>query len=356
MEEDMEYLARLLAEKKQLEMLPAILTATGRLLDNEIERVRSVIFQNEFIDEDLKLPEPEGEMVQLSEKIFVPIKEHPDYNFVGRILGPRGMTAKQLEKKTGCRIMIRGKSSVRDDAKDFPSRVSAGLDHLKEELHVLVQCEDTEARAKVKLEAAVRQVKKLLVPPPMKGIDDLKRKQLTELSILNGTYRPSSLSSSVFSKQSPVSTHRGFPSTPTTHFVYTPPVNTMAYVPPHRRHSQQMQALPPHAYVTSSLPFYHSPPPHVLESPELMDPGIEEVARMLEDLNYHQSYHQQMMSFNGRAPMTDISPPPQYMSMTAPVTPCKQQPPPHQYHTPQKLAGINRRIVDSAQKPEPTLF
>jgi len=27
------------------------------------------------------------------------------------------MTAKQLEKKTGCRIMIRGKSSVRDEAK-----------------------------------------------------------------------------------------------------------------------------------------------------------------------------------------------------------------------------------------------
>jgi len=97
MEEDMEYLARLLAEKKQLDMLPAILTATGRLLENdrwlmrgedssfanwlpisEIERVRSVIFQNEFIDEDLKLPEPEGEIVQLSEKIFVPIKEHPD--------------------------------------------------------------------------------------------------------------------------------------------------------------------------------------------------------------------------------------------------------------------------------------
>lgn len=39
------------------------------------------------------------------------------YNFVGRILGPRGMTAKQLEQETGCKIMVRGKGSMRDKAK-----------------------------------------------------------------------------------------------------------------------------------------------------------------------------------------------------------------------------------------------
>jgi len=113
----------------------------------------------------------------------------------------------------------------------------------------------------------------------MKGIDDLKRKQLTELSILNGTYRPSSLSSSVFSKQSPVSTHRGIqvPSTPTSHFVYASP-SPMAYVPPHRRLSQQMQTMPSHGYPLS--PFYHNPP-HVMESPEFVDPGIEEVVSAL---------------------------------------------------------------------------
>lgn len=39
------------------------------------------------------------------------------YNFVGRILGPRGLTAKQLEAETGCKIMVRGKSSMRDKKK-----------------------------------------------------------------------------------------------------------------------------------------------------------------------------------------------------------------------------------------------
>lgn len=63
------------------------------------------------------LPEPEGEFVSLQEKIYVPIDEHPEYNFVGRLLGPRGMTAKQLEQETGCKIMIRGKGSMRDKKK-----------------------------------------------------------------------------------------------------------------------------------------------------------------------------------------------------------------------------------------------
>ncbi len=39
------------------------------------------------------------------------------FNFVGRILGPRGMTAKQLEADTGCKIMVRGRGSMRDKQK-----------------------------------------------------------------------------------------------------------------------------------------------------------------------------------------------------------------------------------------------
>ena len=36
---------------------------------------------------------------------------------MGRILGPRGMTTKQLEQETGCKIMVRGKGSMRDKKK-----------------------------------------------------------------------------------------------------------------------------------------------------------------------------------------------------------------------------------------------
>ncbi|KHN79050.1 Female germline-specific tumor suppressor gld-1 [Toxocara canis] len=131
----------------------------------------------------MNLPEPEGEPVTVQEKVYVPCKEHPDYNSVGRLLGPRGMTAKQLEQETGCKIMVRGRGSMRD------RRNKPNGEHLDDDLHVLVQCEDTPNRVSLKLKIAVEQIKKLLVPA-REGEDDLKRKQLTELAILNGTYRP----------------------------------------------------------------------------------------------------------------------------------------------------------------------
>uniref|UniRef100_A0A158R6A7 KH domain-containing protein n=1 Tax=Syphacia muris TaxID=451379 RepID=A0A158R6A7_9BILA len=183
-----EYLAQLLKDKSQLESFPNVFHHLGRLTDEEISRVRVSLFQFDFAKDAMaNLPEPEGEVIIKTEKIFVPVKEHPEYNFVGRILGPRGMTAKQLEQETGCKIMVRGKGSMRDKAKEEANRGKPNWEHLSEDLHVLIQCEDTPNRAVLKLKRAVAEVKKLLVPSS--DDDELKRKQLMELAIINGTYR-----------------------------------------------------------------------------------------------------------------------------------------------------------------------
>ncbi|KAI6208891.1 KH domain-containing protein [Aphelenchoides besseyi] len=185
---DVDYLTQLLKDKKQLAAFPNVFQHTERLLDDEINRVRVTIFQCEFTNEPLALPDPIGEVTTQTEKVFVPVKEHPDYNFVGRILGPRGMTAKQLEAETGCKIMVRGKGSMRDKKKEEMNRGKQNWEHLNEELHVLIQCEDTPNRCEVKLRRAIEEVSKLLVPSP-EGEDELKKKQLMELAIINGTYR-----------------------------------------------------------------------------------------------------------------------------------------------------------------------
>lgn len=45
----------------------------------EIARVRASLFQiNGVRKEPLQLPEPDGETVTLNEKVYVPVKEHPD--------------------------------------------------------------------------------------------------------------------------------------------------------------------------------------------------------------------------------------------------------------------------------------
>ncbi|XP_064473932.1 protein held out wings-like isoform X2 [Ornithodoros turicata] len=187
-----DYLAQLLKDKKQLAAFPNVFIHLERLLDEEISKVRSSLFQiNGMAKEPLVLPDGIGPPVTRSEKVYVPVKEHPDYNFVGRILGPRGMTAKQLEQETGCKIMVRGKGSMRDKKKEDLNRGKPNWEHLNDELHVLITVEDSSNRAEMKLKKAVDEVRKLLVPVT-EGEDELKKRQLMELAIINGTYRDSS--------------------------------------------------------------------------------------------------------------------------------------------------------------------
>jgi protein quaking len=187
-----DYLAQLLKDRKQLAAFPNVFIHVERLLDEEIAKVRASLFQiNGVKKEPLILPEADGPVTTLTEKVYVPVKEHPDFNFVGRILGPRGMTAKQLEQETGCKIMVRGKGSMRDKKKEDQNRGKPNWEHLSDDLHVLLTVEDTENRAQVKLQRAVEEVKKLLVPQA-DGEDELKKRQLMELAIINGTYRDSS--------------------------------------------------------------------------------------------------------------------------------------------------------------------
>ncbi|XP_041354918.1 protein quaking-B-like isoform X2 [Gigantopelta aegis] len=185
-----EYLSQLLKDKKQIQALPNVFIHAEKLLDEEINRVRVAIFHHRDNRKPLSLPDNNGPIVQLQEKLFVPAKQHPDFNFVGRILGPRGMTAKELEQFTGCKIMVRGKGSMRDKKKEEANRGKPNWEHLNEELHVLITVEDSRERADLKLKTAIEEVKKLLIPAA-EGEDELKKKQLMELAILNGTYRDS---------------------------------------------------------------------------------------------------------------------------------------------------------------------
>ena len=114
-------------------------------------------------------------------KISIPIAEYPTYNFIGLIIGPRGKTQKEMENKTGCKIAIRGKGSVKEGAKG--RRNGQTLDGDDEPLHVLITGDDQGA-----IDAAAEMVNDMLVV-----IDDEKnvhkQNQLRELALLNGTLK-----------------------------------------------------------------------------------------------------------------------------------------------------------------------
>ncbi|VDM38096.1 unnamed protein product [Toxocara canis] len=230
----MQYLSDLVDEKKQLSHMSAVFPYTHRVLDAEIARVHSCLFSEGISFEELSLPDPRGEPVTLQKKILIPQDEYPEHNFVGRILGPGGMTTKQLERATGCRIMVRGRGSTRHPRKEEKIHGRLNWKH-PEELHVLIECKDTPNRVFLRMNACIGRIEKLIKPvvdgvlicgrnlfrggedpegtgkqrkllkhakfdvgrrsiwrvPKPDGLDELKRKQLMQLAVFKGTYKPS---------------------------------------------------------------------------------------------------------------------------------------------------------------------
>ena len=116
-----------------------------------------------------------------TKKVRIPIEEHPQYNFIGLIIGPRGKTQKELESKTGCKIAIRGRGSVKGGARG--RRDGKVMDSDDEPLHVVITGDDQRS-----VDAATDMIEQMLVV-----IDDEKnvhkQQQLRELALLNGTLK-----------------------------------------------------------------------------------------------------------------------------------------------------------------------
>lgn len=160
-----------------------------------------------LVDESLKsvknyMPPVEyRKPTKTTEKIYIPVKDYPEINFVGMLLGPRGNTLRQLQEGSGAKLAIRGKGSVKDgkserdngggNSESSNALISATFSNptlttANDDLHVLITSDSQESIAKaIKLTNEV--IEKAISSPV--GQNDLKRGQLRELAILNGTLR-----------------------------------------------------------------------------------------------------------------------------------------------------------------------
>ncbi|KDD72497.1 hypothetical protein H632_c3271p0, partial [Helicosporidium sp. ATCC 50920] len=114
-----------------------------------------------------------------SKKLIIPQKEHPGYNFIGLIIGPRGATQQRMQAETNTKIAIRGRGSVKEgltrDAKTAED----------DELHVMITGDRQED-----VDAAAAMVSRLLEPLD-EEMNEHKRLQLRELARINGTLKES---------------------------------------------------------------------------------------------------------------------------------------------------------------------
>eukprot|EP01130_Rhizamoeba_saxonica_P004600 TRINITY_DN1874_c2_g2_i3.p1 TRINITY_DN1874_c2_g2~~TRINITY_DN1874_c2_g2_i3.p1 ORF type:complete len:1081 (+),score=239.00 TRINITY_DN1874_c2_g2_i3:725-3967(+) len=99
-------------------------------------------------------------------KLEIPILRYPDYNFIGLIIGPRGITKKRIEKETGAKI------SIRNNTKD------------KSVQSTYVEITGTNEESVLKAQEIVA---KILIPKDINN--NHKRRSLRQLAELNGTLR-----------------------------------------------------------------------------------------------------------------------------------------------------------------------
>ncbi|XP_072293501.1 KH domain-containing, RNA-binding, signal transduction-associated protein 2 [Eucyclogobius newberryi] len=176
------YLPELIAEKDTLD--PSFAHA-ARLLTEEIEKCDGEDFRK---DGDIKkyLDIISNKNIKLSERVLIPVQQYPKFNFVGKLLGPRGNSMKRLQEETGVKMSILGKGSMRDKEKEEELRKSgeAKYAHLNNDLHVLIEVFAPPGEAYSRMSHALEEIKKFLVPDYN---DEIRQEQLRELSLLNGS-------------------------------------------------------------------------------------------------------------------------------------------------------------------------
>ncbi|GAU18609.1 hypothetical protein TSUD_124400 [Trifolium subterraneum] len=134
---------------------------------------------------------PSSHIVKKILRLDIPKDGYPNFNFVGRLLGPRGNSLKRVEATTGCRVYIRGKGSIKDLDKEELLRGRPGYEHLNDALHILIEAELPANIVDVRLRQAQEIIEELL--KPVEESQDLyKRQQLRELAMLNSNFREES--------------------------------------------------------------------------------------------------------------------------------------------------------------------
>jgi hypothetical protein len=82
-----------------------------RLLTHEVLKLESNT-DPEWLELDTE------KQIKLVKKVLIPTWRHPRFNFVGKVIGPKGVTLQNIAKTFKCHVYILGKGSSRDRAKE----------------------------------------------------------------------------------------------------------------------------------------------------------------------------------------------------------------------------------------------
>jgi len=179
-EDSVEYLRDLIKEKDNLDKQEDHIILK-RLLTKEICRVQQ---GGRPPGRDVRLLDVYNEKpTRVSAKVSIPIREHPKFNFVGKLLGPRGSSLKQLQEDTMTKMAVLGRGSMRNKQQEEELRNSSDPkhSHLKEDLHVEITAFASPAEAYARLAFALTEIRKYLIPD---SNDQIRQRQMREIQIM----------------------------------------------------------------------------------------------------------------------------------------------------------------------------
>jgi len=131
----------------------------------------------------------------ITEKLYIPVKDFPEVNFIGQILGPRGRSlAETATKSGGAKIVLRGRGSVKEGRHRRGHRRGRGRDgesdhyhnSMSEPLHCLITADSQHKVDKAK--AMLQDTIEMATTTP-EHANSRKQEQLRALAIVNGTFR-----------------------------------------------------------------------------------------------------------------------------------------------------------------------
>ncbi|XP_053595994.1 KH domain-containing, RNA-binding, signal transduction-associated protein 3 [Microplitis demolitor] len=122
--------------------------------------------------------------IKVAVRVQVPVRDHPKFNFVGKLLGPKGNSLKRLQEECGCKMAVLGRGSVKDRQKEEELRASGDpkFSHLSEDLHVEISAFATPAEAHARIAYALVEVRRFLVPDYN---DDIRQEQMWEMQMMS---------------------------------------------------------------------------------------------------------------------------------------------------------------------------
>lgn len=186
-DERAEYIEELNRERESLDQCKEKESShVRRLIEREISMVQSGHIQPSSSLENKLVDVYREKPIRLVVKVAVPVKEHPKFNFVGKLLGPKGNSLKRMQEETLTKMAVLGKGSMRDKVKEEEMRLSKDpkYHHLNEDLHVEITAFAPPAEAHARLSYALTEVRKYLIPD---SNDHIRQLQMKELEILSNS-------------------------------------------------------------------------------------------------------------------------------------------------------------------------